>query len=297
MICVPTPLSEDGGPDLSRGHGRRRGDRPAPAARHAGRAGVDDLPGHDRGVSCGRSSRPVGPAARASTSTSRSRPERIDPGNPTFGIAQHPEGRRRRSRRPARTGRVAFYGGSSTTVVPRQGHPRGRDGQAAGEHLPARQHRAGQRDGAVLPRARHRPVGRHPAAPAPSRSGSRRSTPARASAGTASRSTRTTCRHRVAQQLGYPFRFVELAQEINATMPAYVARRAQNLLNDDGAGRQRGRACCCSGVTYKAEHRRPARVAGDPAGPAAAPARGARSSTTTRTSPPGACPGPGRPPT
>ena len=41
-------------------------------------------------------------------------------------------------------------------------HPRGGDGQAAGEHLPARQHRAGQRDGAVLPRAGHRPVGRDP---------------------------------------------------------------------------------------------------------------------------------------
>ena len=29
--------------------------------------------------------------------------------------------------------------------------------------------------------------------------------------------------HRVEQQLGHPFRFVELAQEINASMPNYVA--------------------------------------------------------------------------
>ena len=47
------------------------------------------------------------------------------------------------------------------------------------------------------------------------------------------------------QRLGYPFRFVELAQEINASMPAYVAQRAQNLLNDN---RRPSTApwCCCS---------------------------------------------------
>ena len=39
--------------------------------------------------------------------------------------------------------------------------------------------------------------------------------------------------HNVRSKLGYPFRFVELAQEINATMPAYVAHRAQNILNSD----------------------------------------------------------------
>ena len=65
-------------------------------------------------------------------------------------------------------------------------------GEAAGEHLPPRQHRAGQRDGAVLPRARHRPLGRRSTWPAPSRSASRPSTRARASAATASRSTPTT---------------------------------------------------------------------------------------------------------
>src|SRR5450631_1149395 len=38
--------------------------------------------------------------------------------------------------------------------------PGGRDGQAAGEHLPPREHRAGQRDGDLLPRTRRGPVGR-----------------------------------------------------------------------------------------------------------------------------------------
>ncbi|HET6532504.1 MAG TPA: nucleotide sugar dehydrogenase [Actinoplanes sp.] len=56
--------------------------------------------------------------------------------------------------------------------------------------------------------------------------------------------------HNVRSKLGYPFRFVELAQEINATMPAYVARRAQNLLNADGQA-MRGASILLLGVTYK----------------------------------------------
>jgi nucleotide sugar dehydrogenase len=56
--------------------------------------------------------------------------------------------------------------------------------------------------------------------------------------------------HSVRAKLGYPFRFVELAQEINATMPAYVARRAQNLLNDAGLA-IRGATILLLGVTYK----------------------------------------------
>jgi UDP-N-acetyl-D-glucosamine dehydrogenase len=57
--------------------------------------------------------------------------------------------------------------------------------------------------------------------------------------------------HNVRRKLGYPFRFVELAQEINATMPAYVARRVQNLLNQDGQA-VHGARILLLGVTYKA---------------------------------------------
>jgi UDP-N-acetyl-D-glucosamine dehydrogenase len=57
--------------------------------------------------------------------------------------------------------------------------------------------------------------------------------------------------HNVRSKLGYPFRFVELAQEINATMPDYVARRAQNLLNADGQA-VHGATILLLGVTYKA---------------------------------------------
>jgi UDP-N-acetyl-D-glucosamine dehydrogenase len=54
----------------------------------------------------------------------------------------------------------------------------------------------------------------------------------------------------VRSTLGYPFRFVELAQEINATMPAYVARRAQNILNEAGLAIN-GATVLLLGVTYK----------------------------------------------
>ena len=56
--------------------------------------------------------------------------------------------------------------------------------------------------------------------------------------------------HNVRVKLGYPFRFVELAQEINATMPDYVARRAQNILNDAGLATN-GARILLLGVTYK----------------------------------------------
>jgi UDP-N-acetyl-D-glucosamine dehydrogenase len=56
--------------------------------------------------------------------------------------------------------------------------------------------------------------------------------------------------HRVRARLGYPFRFVELAQEINASMPSYVARRIQDQLNRDSKP-LRGSVVVLLGVTYK----------------------------------------------
>ena len=56
--------------------------------------------------------------------------------------------------------------------------------------------------------------------------------------------------YQVQAKLGYPFRFVELAQEINARMPAYVVRRIQDTLNDDGKA-LRGARILLLGVTYK----------------------------------------------
>jgi len=56
----------------------------------------------------------------------------------------------------------------------------------------------------------------------------------------------------VRAKLGYPIRFVELAQEINNGMPAYVVRRAMDLLN--GVSKpMRGSSVLLAGVTYKAD--------------------------------------------
>jgi UDP-N-acetyl-D-glucosamine dehydrogenase len=52
--------------------------------------------------------------------------------------------------------------------------------------------------------------------------------------------------------LGYPFRFVELAKEINGRMPTYVATRAMWALNDAGKP-VRGSRVLLLGVTYKSD--------------------------------------------
>ncbi|HKE52440.1 MAG TPA: nucleotide sugar dehydrogenase [Actinomycetes bacterium] len=57
--------------------------------------------------------------------------------------------------------------------------------------------------------------------------------------------------HRV-RRLGYPFRFVELAQEVNERMPAYVVARITRMLNNRSRA-VNGAAVLLLGVTYKAD--------------------------------------------
>jgi nucleotide sugar dehydrogenase len=52
------------------------------------------------------------------------------------------------------------------------------------------------------------------------------------------------------RSLGYPFRFVELAQEINDRMPRYVVERTQQLLNHQGKALKNAKILIL-GVTYK----------------------------------------------
>ena len=54
------------------------------------------------------------------------------------------------------------------------------------------------------------------------------------------------------RSLGYQFRFVELAQEISNRMPGYVVRRVQDLLNERGRA-LRGARVLLLGLTYKAD--------------------------------------------
>lgn len=56
--------------------------------------------------------------------------------------------------------------------------------------------------------------------------------------------------HNVQTRLGYPFRFVELAQEINSRMPSYIVERVQDILNEEGMA-LKGAEILLLGVTYK----------------------------------------------
>jgi UDP-N-acetyl-D-glucosamine dehydrogenase len=56
--------------------------------------------------------------------------------------------------------------------------------------------------------------------------------------------------YEVKRKLGRPFRFIELAQEINESMPRYVVDRLQDALNDAGKP-VRGSRVLILGVTYK----------------------------------------------
>lgn len=58
--------------------------------------------------------------------------------------------------------------------------------------------------------------------------------------------------YEVRNQLGYPFRFVELAQEINNSMPRYVVDRVAELLNEHRKPLN-GSDVLLLGVTYKAD--------------------------------------------
>lgn len=56
--------------------------------------------------------------------------------------------------------------------------------------------------------------------------------------------------YQVKKTLGYQFRFVELAQEVNNSMPSYVVGRIADLLNEDGKALN-GSTVLLLGVTYK----------------------------------------------
>lgn len=56
--------------------------------------------------------------------------------------------------------------------------------------------------------------------------------------------------YEVRRQLGYPLRFVELAQEINNSMPLYVVERVVESLNEEGKA-LKGASVLVLGVTYK----------------------------------------------
>ena len=156
VICVPTPLSESDGPDLT---AVKAATESAAAMLKPGALVVLEsttYPGTTDEIVRPMLEKATGLTAGIDFHLAFS-PERIDPGNERLRHPQHPQGGRRPHPGLHRRGRGVLrhrlrHRGQG------QVRPRGRDGQAAGEHLQARQHRAGQRDGDLLPRARRRPV-------------------------------------------------------------------------------------------------------------------------------------------
>ena len=215
-------------------------------------------------------------------------PERIDPGNPHVDVREHAEGRVGHRRRVARRGAGASTTRSSSARSPVSGTRGGRAHQAAREHVPARQHRAGQRARDVRRRPRHRHLG-----------GDRRRVHqavrlhalharARASAATACRSTRRYLSWRVrAVARVRRFRFVELANDVNEHMPDYVVRRLHRGAQPAAAWPVNGSRILLLGLAYKRNtgdaRESPARHGRRAAWSSSAPTSGppTRTSTTT----------------
>ena len=246
VICVPTPLSEDGGPDL-----RAVQSAVDAVARHLHRGMLVVLesttyPGTTDEVvrpTLERGGLTVGEDFHLAFS-----PERIDPGNATFGAKNTPKvvG----GQTPACTEKAAeFYGRFVDTVVRTKGTREAETAKllentyrhiniALVNEMSRFCHELDIDLWDVIDAAASKPFGFQAFYPGPGVGG--HCIPI----------DPNYLSHNVRARLGYPFRFVELAQEINTTMPQYVMRRAQDLLNEEGKA-LRGSTVLLLGVTYK----------------------------------------------
>ena len=246
VICVPTPLSEDGGPDLGpvRSATATVARNLAPgmlvvleSTTYPGTTEELLLPALEAGgLQCGKD-------IYLAFS-----PERVDPGNPVYGIKNTPKvvG----GITPACTQRVTdFYSRFIDTVVVARGTREAETAKllentyrhiniALVNEMARFCHELNIDLWDVIRLASTKPFGFQAFYPGPGVGG--HCIPI----------DPNYLSHNVRSRLGYPFRFVELAQEINATMPSYVAHRAQNILNDAELA-TKGATVLLLGVTYK----------------------------------------------
>ncbi|SNR26995.1 nucleotide sugar dehydrogenase [Haloechinothrix alba] len=245
VVCVPTPLADDGGPDLGAVESAMRS-----MAEHLRPGTLVVLESTTYPGTTDEVVRPIlerrGLRAGSDFNLAFS-PERIDPGNPTYGLKNTPKvvG--------GHTGACAercadFYRGFVDTVVTARGT---REAEMAKLLENTYRHvnialvnemakfcqELGVDIWDVIRCAATKPFGFQAFYPGPGVGG--HCIPI--DPNYLSYKVRT---------LGYSFRFVELAQEINQSMPGYVVRRIQDLLNEHSKP-LRGSTVLLLGVTYK----------------------------------------------
>ena len=246
VICVPTPLSEEGGPDL-----RPINSAVATIAEHLQPGQTIILESTTYPGTTDEVVRPVleaGGLVAGKDFFLAFSPERIDPGNEKFGAKNTPKvvG----GHTPAcGDAAAAFYGRFVDTVVRAKGTREAETAKllentyrhiniALVNEMARFCHDLDIDLWDVIAAAKTKPFGFQAFYPGPGVGG--HCIPI----------DPNYLSYNVRAKLGYPFRFVELAQEINATMPAYVVHRAQDILNEDSKS-LRGSTVLLLGVTYK----------------------------------------------
>jgi nucleotide sugar dehydrogenase len=247
VICVPTPLSEEGGPDLTAVRGASKA-----VARHVAPGALVVLESTTYPGTTEEVVRPVletsGLVAGEDFHLAFS-PERIDPGNPVYGVHNTPKivG----GLTPAcASAAAAFYGKFVETVVQAKGTREAEMAKllentyrhvniALVNEMAVFCHELGIDLWDAIECAATKPFGFQAFRPGPGVGG--HCIPI----------DPNYLSYKV-RSLGYPFRFVELAQEINERMPRYVVERVQQLLNRDGRA-LKGAKILILGVTYKAD--------------------------------------------
>jgi UDP-N-acetyl-D-glucosamine dehydrogenase len=246
VICVPTPLTTDGGPDLTAV--RSAADLSSQLLRAGSLVVLESTtyPGTTDEIVRPILEKRSGLSAGLDFSLAFS-PERIDPGNPDFGVRNTPKvvG----GLTPSCTEAAALFYGKLCDEVVRAASTREAEmakllentyrhvNIALVNEMAIFCHELGVDLWDAIRCAATKPFGFQPFLPGPGVGG--HCIPI--DPNYLSYKVRT---------LGYPFRFVELAQEINRGMPAYVLARAAAILARHGKALQ-GAHVLLLGVTYK----------------------------------------------
>ncbi|MFC7327495.1 nucleotide sugar dehydrogenase [Marinactinospora rubrisoli] len=247
VICVPTPLSAEGGPDL--------GAVTAAARSIAAHLRPGTLVILESTTYPGTTEEVVRPILEESGLVAGEdfhlafSPERIDPGNPAFGVANTPKVVGGLTETCGATA-AAFYGKFVQTVVQARGT---REAEMAKllENTYRHVNIALVNEMAIFCQELDVDLWDAIACAATKPFGFQAFYPGPGVGGHCIPIDPNYLSYKV-KTLGYPFRFVELAQEINARMPSYVLQRAQEMLNDAGLALSRSKILLL-GVTYKAD--------------------------------------------